>query len=47
MAPVRVVPRFAALPELLTYRCQACGHVESIELPEQRDTAGDLTRKVA
>jgi hypothetical protein len=46
MTPMRIVPKFGVLPELLTYRCQACGHVESIEMPEQH-AAGDMTRRVA
>jgi hypothetical protein len=28
---VRRVPRVAAMPELNTYRCPECGHVETIE----------------
>jgi len=47
MAFMRAVPSFGPLPELLTYRCQACGHVESIEMPEQPDAVGDMARKVA
>jgi len=27
------VPRFGAMPELCTYRCEACGHVETLEAP--------------
>jgi rubredoxin len=30
-APVRSVPRFGAMPELITYQCPACGHVETVE----------------
>lgn len=30
-APVSRVPRVGAMPELITYRCPACGHVETIE----------------
>ncbi|HTT47577.1 MAG TPA: hypothetical protein VMG39_06175 [Pseudolabrys sp.] len=31
--PVAVgrVPRLGAMPELVTYQCPACGHVETIE----------------
>jgi hypothetical protein len=28
---VSSVPRVGAMPELHTYRCEACGHVETIE----------------
>lgn len=28
---VRSVPRVGAMPELNTYRCEACGHVETVE----------------
>jgi rubredoxin len=31
-APVSRVPRFGAMPELITYQCPACGHVETIEV---------------
>ena len=31
-APVGRVPRFGAMPELVTYQCPACGHVETIEI---------------
>ena len=31
LAPVGSVPRVGALPELVTYQCPACGHVETIE----------------
>ena len=31
-APVGRVPRFGAMPELVTYECPACGHVETIEI---------------
>jgi hypothetical protein len=30
-APVSRVPRLGAMPELVTYQCAACGHVETIE----------------
>ena len=30
-APVSRVPRLGAMPELITYQCPACGHVETIE----------------
>lgn len=30
-APVSRVPRLGAMPELVTYQCPACGHVETIE----------------
>jgi hypothetical protein len=33
LAPVSAVPRVGALPELITYQCPACGHVETIEMP--------------
>jgi hypothetical protein len=33
MVPVGNVPGVGALPELVTYQCPACGHVETIELP--------------
>jgi hypothetical protein len=29
--PVSRVPRVGAMPELITYQCPACGHVETIE----------------
>jgi hypothetical protein len=29
MTLVRTVPRLAALPELKTFQCKTCGHVES------------------
>jgi uncharacterized Zn finger protein len=33
------VPRVGAMPELYTYRCEACGHVETLEaLPNERRT---------
>ena len=39
--PVNRVPRVGALPELVTYQCPACGHVETIEqqqaLRQQQD----------
>ena len=28
---VSSVPRVGALPELYTYRCEVCGHVETVE----------------
>lgn len=28
---VSSVPRVGAMPELYTYRCEACGHVETVE----------------
>ena len=31
LAPVSRVPRVGAMPELVTYRCEACGHVETVE----------------
>jgi rubredoxin len=31
LAPVASVPRFGSLPELVTYQCPACGHVETVE----------------
>ena len=37
LAPVRSVPRVGAMPELITYQCAACGHVETIEAqPKER-----------
>ncbi len=32
-APISRVPRLGAMPELVTYQCPACGHVETIEQP--------------
>ena len=33
------VPRVGAMPELCTYRCEACGHVETLEVqPNERRT---------
>jgi hypothetical protein len=33
------VPRVGAMPELCTYRCEACGHVETLEAqPKERRT---------
>jgi len=29
MTLVRVAPKFAGLPEMRTYKCTHCGHVES------------------
>jgi rubredoxin len=35
LTPVSRVPRVGAMPELVTYQCPACGHVETIEnLPD-------------
>lgn len=31
LAPVGSVPRIGGLPELVTYECPVCGHVETIE----------------
>jgi rubredoxin len=31
LAPVSNVPGVGPLPELITYQCPACGHVETIE----------------
>ena len=31
LVPVGNVPRVGPLPELVTYQCPACGHVETIE----------------
>lgn len=38
---VRAVPRFAALPELRTYECKACGvsYTEAIERDAESDAA--------
>jgi len=33
---VRSVPRVGAMPELRTYRCEACGHVETREVEPDR-----------
>ena len=32
LEPVGRVPRVGAMPELVTYRCEACGHVETREV---------------
>jgi len=32
LEPIRRVPRVGAMPELVTYRCEACGHVETREV---------------
>ena len=32
LEPVGSVPRVGAMPELVTYRCEACGHVETREV---------------
>jgi len=32
MKLVRTFPKFAAMPELRTFRCEGCGHVETIEI---------------
>ena len=36
------LPRVGAMPELCTYRCEACGHVETLEAPpnERRTNCG-------
>ena len=31
LAPVNSVPRVGGLPELVTYECLVCGHVETVE----------------
>ena len=31
LIPVGTVPRVGTLPELVTYQCPVCGHVETIE----------------
>ena len=31
LTPVSSVPRVGAMPELVTYQCPACGHVETVE----------------
>ena len=37
LAPVKRVPRVGAMPELVTYQCPACGHVETLETqPHER-----------
>jgi rubredoxin len=38
---VRAVPRFAALPELRTYECKACGvtYTEAVEVEGEHDIA--------
>ena len=39
LALVSRVPRVGAMPELFTYRCEACGHVETLEAqPNERRT---------
>jgi hypothetical protein len=30
MILARLIPQFEALPELLVFKCQRCGHVETI-----------------
>ena len=35
-APVGRVPRVGAMAELVTYRCETCGHVETIEAPPKQ-----------
>jgi len=32
LAPVSSVSRFGGLPELVTYECPVCGHVETVEI---------------
>ncbi len=32
LEPVSRVPRVGSMPELVTYRCEACGHVETREV---------------
>jgi len=31
MKLVRTTPKFGAVPELQTFRCETCGHVDTIE----------------
>ena len=31
LEPVSSIPRVGSMPELVTYRCEACGHVETRE----------------
>jgi hypothetical protein len=40
LLPVSRVPRVGVLPELCTYRCEACGHVETREVEPQREPRG-------
>jgi hypothetical protein len=37
MAPVNRVPGIGAIPELVTYQCPACRHVETLERPNGSD----------
>jgi|GEM_PF-2331351 len=37
---VRRVPRVGAMPELATYRCEACGHVETREVNPNQGKRG-------
>jgi hypothetical protein len=32
MKLIKTVPRIASFPELRTFRCQKCGHVETVEV---------------
>jgi hypothetical protein len=36
MQLIRTVPRLASHPELKTFRCPACGHIETIEAVEAK-----------
>jgi len=40
LEPVSSVPRVGSMPELVTYRCEACGHVETRELRTSDDRYG-------
>jgi hypothetical protein len=35
----RITPRFGAFPELLTFRCEGCGEVETIEHDPPKDAS--------
>lgn len=40
LAPVSRIPRVGAMPELVTYRCPACGHVETVEVAPKEPVPG-------
>ena len=40
LAPISSVPRVGAMPELATYRCEACGHVETREVNPNQGKRG-------
>jgi len=41
LAPVGTVPRVGSLPELVTYQCPACGHVETVEIQPPAPTPNE------